>query len=103
LLAAADDIGDAMRRLHALERRRPIVVDEGAAPAHEAWLLDHIDERFDLYKIAPSSHTLDEIYVLIGALKVMDLEPAYTTMRARLSGALNTSEHGTPPGRHVSP
>ena len=100
LLAAADDVGDAMRRLHALERWRPLLVDQGVAPAHEAWLLEHIDERFDLYAIAPASDTLDELYVLIGALKVVNFERAYTTMRARLSGALNTSEHGTSSGRH---
>lgn len=57
----------------------------GATPARERWLVEVISGRFTEYKATPSSDKLDELYVLIGALKVLGFDGAYEAMRARLS------------------
>jgi len=53
--------------------------------AKEKWLVDAIRERFDEYKQASDSSKLDELYVLIGALKVLGFEGAYQSMRSELA------------------
>lgn len=54
-------------------------------PAKEKWLVDAVEERFGSYRSAPSSQLLDELYVLIGALKVLGFESAYDAMRIKLA------------------
>jgi hypothetical protein len=54
-------------------------------PAKEKWLADAVHERFEKYKQASDSATLDELYVLIGALKVLGFEDAYQAMRTELA------------------
>lgn len=51
----------------------------------EKWLVDAIHERFGTYKEASDSTVLDELYVLIGALKVLGFENAYKATRAELA------------------
>lgn len=67
----------------------PVAPSAGAPPTsgtdREVWLVGLIDERFADYDAAPTSRVLDELYVLIGALKVAGLEDAYEAMRRRLS------------------
>lgn len=53
--------------------------------AKEKWLVDAVRERFDLYKQSSNSTTLDELYVLIGSLKVLGFEGAYQSMRSELA------------------
>ncbi len=53
--------------------------------AHEKWLVTAITERLDTYKSKPSPQLMDELYVLIGSLKVLGFDEAYVAMRARLS------------------
>jgi SOS-response transcriptional repressor LexA len=53
--------------------------------AKEKWLVDAVRERFDAYKQSSDSATLDELYVLIGALKVLGFEGAYQSMRSKLA------------------
>ena len=53
--------------------------------AKEKWLVDAVRERFDAYKQSSDSTTLDELYVLIGALKVLGFEGAYQSMRSELA------------------
>lgn len=55
-----------------------------AGGAKEKWLVDAVNERFDRYKSAPNPQLLDELYVLIGALKVLGFEGAYVAMRDKL-------------------
>lgn len=50
----------------------------------EKWLVEAVTERFDRYGQQASPQLLDELYVLIGALKVLGLNEAYEAMRARL-------------------
>lgn len=53
--------------------------------AKEKWLVDAVRERFDSYKTNPDSSTIDELYVLIGSLKVLGFEGAYMAMRSELA------------------
>lgn len=59
----------------------PVAVAGGAK---EKWLVDAVNERFERYKSAPNPQLLDELYVLIGALKVLGFEGAYVAMRDKL-------------------
>ena len=54
------------------------------SPAKEKWLVDAINERFNTYENSPNQMTLDELYVLIGALKILGLEGAHEASKARL-------------------
>ena len=58
--------------------------------AKEKWIVDAINERFSRYEQARTSQTLDELYVLVGALKVLGFESAYDAMRIKLSQAVKT-------------
>lgn len=53
--------------------------------AKEKWLVEAVEDRFTRYSQAPSSQLLDELYVLIGALKVLGFDGAYEAMRSKLS------------------
>lgn len=52
--------------------------------AQEKWLVEAINARFDRYAQKPDQMTLDELYVLIGTLKILGLEGAHEAMKARL-------------------
>lgn len=56
-----------------------------AGSSKEKWLVEAVNERFDRYKQQPNPQLLDELYVLIGALKVLGFEGAYEAMRAKLA------------------
>lgn len=62
--------------------------------SQEKWLLSAITTRFDSLDTAFDSKTLDEVYVLIGALKILGLEEAHIAMKARLQ-AYTTAEATT--------
>ncbi len=52
--------------------------------AKEKWLVDEISQRFSHYESSPNARTLDELYVLIGSLKILGLEGAHESTKARL-------------------
>lgn len=56
-------------------------------PAEEKWLVDKIDHRFTDVEQQPAvdDKMLDQLYVLIGALKVLGLEGAAQSFIARLT------------------
>lgn len=56
--------------------------------AKEKWMVEAITQRFSAYERAPSSQLLDELYVLIGALKVLGFEAAYDAMRIKLGQSI---------------
>lgn len=56
--------------------------------AKEKWLVGVIEGRFVQYEKTPQSKVLDEIYVLVGALKVLGFNTAYEAMRAKLARAI---------------
>lgn len=53
--------------------------------AKEKWLVEAVETRFGLYESTPSPQLLDELYVLIGALKVLGFDGAYEAMRSKLA------------------
>lgn len=53
--------------------------------AKEKWLVEAVEARFSTYDHLPSPLLLDELYVLVGALKVLGFDGAYEAMRAKLS------------------
>lgn len=55
------------------------------SPAKEKWLVDAVNERFVIYKDSPTQMTLDELYVLIGTLKILGLDGAHEAAKAKLS------------------
>jgi len=57
---------------------------KGVTVAREKWMVSVIEEHFAAYRNAPSQQGLDELYVLVGALKVLGFEGAYVAMRDRL-------------------
>lgn len=57
----------------------------GGNTAKEKWLVEAVKERFVLYEKASSPQLLDELYVLIGALKVLGFDGAYEAMRSQLA------------------
>ena len=54
------------------------------SPAKEKWLVDAINDRFARYAQQPDRMTLDELYVLIGALKILGLDGAHESMKSRI-------------------
>jgi SOS-response transcriptional repressor LexA len=57
---------------------------KGPTASQERWLVKAIDERFDSYGKSPDSMVLDELYVLIGALKILGLDGAHEAMKSKL-------------------
>jgi len=55
------------------------------SPAKEKWLVDAVNDRFNIYEQTPNQMTLDELYVLIGTLKILGLDGAHESTKARLS------------------
>jgi len=53
-------------------------------PAQEKWLVGAISERFDRLNDGRKPEVIDELYVLIGTLKILGLEGAHTAMKTRL-------------------
>ena len=56
--------------------------------AKEKWLVEAVEARFTQYAATPTPQLMDELYVLIGALKVLGFSGAYEAMRAKLSAVL---------------
>lgn len=53
--------------------------------AKEKWMVEAVEERFTRYGQSPNPQLLDELYVLIGALKVLGFNGAYEAMRSKLA------------------
>ena len=63
-------------------------IKKAATPSQEKWLIDAITTRFDDYAQTKNEATLDELYVLIGAIKVLGLNDAHLAMKTRLAGLI---------------
>jgi len=63
-------------------------VSKTVSPAKEKWLVDAISDRFKVYEQSPNQVTLDELYVLIGSLKILGLDGAHESMKVRLAQAV---------------
>jgi len=63
-------------------------VEKGPTAAQEKWLVSAIEARFSQYADTPKQMTLDELYVLIGTLKILGLDGAHEAMKVKLVAAL---------------
>ena len=59
-------------------------VKGGPSASQEKWLMSAINERFDTYLQKPSPQLLDELYVLVGALKILGIEGGHEAAKSRL-------------------
>lgn len=69
-----------------LQERPP--ADDG----HEQWLVQETTARLELYHESPDRRVLDELYVLIGALKLAGFDDSYKEMRRRLAVAVRRKD-----------
>lgn len=65
-------------------------VHKAPTPAQEKWIISAIVEKFDALATAYDQETLDELYVLVGALKVLKLDGAHISMKTRLMDYLKS-------------
>ena len=65
-------------------------VRKGPTPAQEKWMINAITNRFDALDKMHSQETLDELYVLIGTLKILGIDGAHVAMKTRLVDYLKT-------------
>ena len=56
----------------------------GPTPAQEKWIINVINDKFNSLEEAENDAVLDELYVLIGALKVLGLDGAHVATKTRL-------------------
>lgn len=57
---------------------------KGPTPSQEKWLINAVTSKFDVLDETRSPEILDELYVLVGALKVLGLDGAHVAMKTRL-------------------
>jgi repressor LexA len=64
-------------------------------PAQEKWLINAVTNKFNDFEQSRSQESLDELYVLVGALKILGLEGAHIAMKTRLVDYLKTQSKTT--------
>lgn len=62
----------------------PTQAKVAAGGSREKWLVEAVNNRFTRYEQKANPQLLDELYVLIGALKVLGFDEAYEAMRTKL-------------------
>jgi len=62
----------------------PSLVHKAPTPAQEKWLVNAITEKFNTFDDSGDPEILDELYVLVGALKILGLDSAHIAMKTRL-------------------
>lgn len=67
-------------------------VRKAPTATQEKWIINAVTERFDALDKQYSEATLDELYVLIGALKILGMVDAHLAMKTRL-GTIIKSGH----------
>ena len=67
-------------------------VHRAPTPAQEKWLVGSVDDKFNHYETTRSAEDLDELYVLVGALKVLGLDSAHMAMKTRLVDLLKNNK-----------
>ncbi len=60
---------------------------KAVSPSQEKWLINAVTERFDSFEKHYDEAVLDELYVLVGALKILGLTDAHLAMKTRLVAA----------------
>ena len=64
---------------------------KGPTPAQEKWIINAVTEKFNALDKAYSQEILDELYVLVGALKVLGLDGAHVAIKTRLTEYLKSN------------
>lgn len=59
-------------------------------PAQEKWIINAVTDKFDALDMSHDPEVLDELYVLVGALKVLGLGGAHVAMKTRLTDYLKS-------------
>ena len=59
-------------------------IRKGPTPAQEKWIIGAVTSRFEIVEKSNNQTVLDELYVLIGALKVLGLDGAHVATKTRL-------------------
>ncbi|MFZ2126054.1 MAG: hypothetical protein WAV04_00900 [Candidatus Microsaccharimonas sp.] len=57
---------------------------KGPTASQEKWIVSAINDRFARFEQSRDQMTLDELYVLIGTLKILGLDAAHESTKARL-------------------
>lgn len=84
---------NSARSLEVLQTTLPTAATQKApTAAQEKWLVGAIAARFAALENQFDEKVLDELYVLVGALKVLGLEEAHISMKARLTDYLKKSK-----------
>jgi repressor LexA len=65
-------------------------IRKGPTPAQEKWIINAITIRFDVLDKMHDQEILDELYVLIGSLKILGIDGAHVAMKTRLIDYLKT-------------
>jgi len=64
--------------------RDPLRTRRPANQAEEKWLVQEVDRQFELYEEGGNDAQLDELFVLVGALKILGLTGPFTIFAERL-------------------
>lgn len=73
--------------------RREFITPKNATTSQQKWLVDFVNSKFDALEAdaTPSQKQIDDVFVLVGALQVLDLHDAARAYKARLI-AFNKAE-----------
>lgn len=63
-------------------------IHRAVSASQEKWIINAVTERFESIERQHDDSVLDELYVLIGALKILGLEDAHMAMKTRLSSVI---------------
>ncbi len=66
-----------------------------ATPAQEKWLVSAVNSKFEVLSESHAQEILDEIYVLIGTLKILGLDGAHVAMKTRLTDYLKSQNEAS--------
>jgi SOS-response transcriptional repressor LexA len=79
------------RSLEVLSPTPATTVAVKITPAQEKWLIDLVFAHFDNAEKSPDQATVDNLYVLTGALQILGFVDAATSAKARLREFVNLS------------
>ena len=65
-------------------------VQKGPTPSQEKWIVNAVNDKFAEFDKSHDSEILDQLYVLVGALKVLGLDGAHVAMKTKLSDHLKS-------------
>ncbi|MDL2341624.1 MAG: hypothetical protein QFB87_00910 [Patescibacteria group bacterium] len=81
------------RSLEVVDNPEPAaLMTNQVAPGEEKWLVEKVEHAFRQVEQAGDAEGLDNLYVLVGALKVLGLEGAAQSFVARLSALKSAAE-----------